>query len=190
MRKNQKKLLIDFLISPKKYFLFLLLRSTETPRGPNDLCPRLNGFYAHPDPAICNVFYACVDGKPEEYVCSPGLWFDEYKGVCNWPAETDRQNCQAGKLSGKHFYCFMFWFNSFNCTAIFDFHLSDRNKALWFDAPTDYLKPIREHYFIIVLFHYNKICLWHWPLKISHKSLPSSTSIWMWKSCSHNIISI
>ena len=63
----------------------------------------MNGFYAHPDPAICNVFYACVDGKPEEYVCSPGLWFDEYKGVCNWPAETDRQNCQAGRLSGKSY---------------------------------------------------------------------------------------
>jgi len=30
-----------------------------------------------------------------------GLWFDEYKGVCNWPAETDRQNCNAGRLSGK-----------------------------------------------------------------------------------------
>jgi hypothetical protein len=60
----------------------------------------LNGFYAHPDPGTCNVFYACVEGKAEEYVCSPGLWFDEYKGVCNWPAETDRQNCNAGRLSG------------------------------------------------------------------------------------------
>lgn len=73
----------------------------QTPRGPNDLCPRLNGFYAHPDPSTCNVFYACVDGKAEEYVCSPGLWFDEYKGVCNWPGETDRQNCNAGKSSAQ-----------------------------------------------------------------------------------------
>merc|ERR1739848_774553 len=34
----------------------------QPPRGPNDLCPRLNGFYAHPDPSVCNIFYACVEG--------------------------------------------------------------------------------------------------------------------------------
>jgi len=65
----------------------------QPPKGPNDLCPRLNGFYAHPDPATCNIFYACVEGVAEEYTCSPGLWFDEYQGVCNWPSETDRKNC-------------------------------------------------------------------------------------------------
>merc|ERR1711936_651855 len=42
----------------------------QPPRGPNDLCPRLNGFYAHPDPAVCNIFYACVEGVAEEYTCS------------------------------------------------------------------------------------------------------------------------
>ena len=68
----------------------------ETPRGPNDLCPRLNGFYAHPDPNVCNIFYACVEGTAEEYTCSPGLWFDEFRGVCNWPTETERTSCSAG----------------------------------------------------------------------------------------------
>lgn len=67
----------------------------QTPRGLNDLCPRLNGFYAHPNPSVCNVFYACVDGVAEEYTCSPGLWFDEYKGVCNWPTDSERQDCQS-----------------------------------------------------------------------------------------------
>jgi hypothetical protein len=67
----------------------------QPPKGPNDLCPRLNGFYAHPDPAVCNIFYSCVEGNAEEYTCSPGLWFDEYQGVCNWPSETDRKNCQV-----------------------------------------------------------------------------------------------
>lgn len=67
----------------------------QPPKGPNDLCPRLNGFYAHPNPGVCNVFYACVEGVAEEYNCSPGLWFDEYKGVCNWPGETDRKDCEA-----------------------------------------------------------------------------------------------
>jgi len=64
-------------------------------RGPSDLCPRLNGFYSHPDPSVCHIFYACVDGVAEEYTCSSGLWFDEYSGVCNWPEVTDRQECKA-----------------------------------------------------------------------------------------------
>jgi hypothetical protein len=67
----------------------------QTPQGPNDLCPRLNGFYAHPNPGVCVIFYACVEGVAEEYTCSPGLWFDEYRGVCNWPAETERTQCSA-----------------------------------------------------------------------------------------------
>jgi hypothetical protein len=70
----------------------------QTPKGPNDLCPRLNGFYAHPDPGVCTVFYACVEGAAEEYTCSPGLYFDEFRGVCNWPQETERTNCQSGAL--------------------------------------------------------------------------------------------
>jgi len=64
-------------------------------KGPSDLCPRLNGFYSHPDPTVCHIFYSCVDGTAEEYTCSSGLWFDEYSGVCNWPETTDRQDCKA-----------------------------------------------------------------------------------------------
>merc|ERR1712203_339361 len=50
---------------------------------------------AHPEPTVCNVFYACVDGVAEEYTCSPGLYFDEYKGVCNWPLDSERTNCKS-----------------------------------------------------------------------------------------------
>ena len=67
----------------------------EPPKGPNDLCPRLNGFYSHPDPSVCHIFYSCVDGQAEEYTCSSGLWFDEYSGVCNWAEQTDRKDCKA-----------------------------------------------------------------------------------------------
>ena len=74
------------------FFIF----PAEPPKGPSDLCPRLNGFYAHPDPNVCNIFYACVEGTAEEYTCSPGLWFDEFRGVCNWPTETERTSCSAG----------------------------------------------------------------------------------------------
>lgn len=69
---------------------------SEDPKGVNDLCPRLNGFYAHPDPGVCDIFYACVDGVAEEYTCSSGLYFDEYKGVCNWPSEAERGACNSG----------------------------------------------------------------------------------------------
>lgn len=81
-------------------FVFIFFSSCicvclESPKGPSDLCPRLNGFYSHPDPAVCHIFYACVDGLAEEYTCSSGLWFDEYSGVCNWPETTDRTECKA-----------------------------------------------------------------------------------------------
>merc|ERR1711881_713202 len=69
--------------------------NSSPPKGPSDLCPRLNGFYSHPDPGVCHIFYACVDGTAEEYTCSSGLWFDEYSGVCNWPETTDRKDCKA-----------------------------------------------------------------------------------------------
>jgi len=71
-------------------------RELQPPQGKTDFCPRLNGFYAHPDPGVCHIFFACVDGLAEEYTCSSGLWFDEYTGVCNWPEVTDRSECKAG----------------------------------------------------------------------------------------------
>jgi len=82
----------------------------QNPQGPSDLCPRLNGFYSHPDPAVCHIFYACLDGQAEEYTCSSGLWFDEYSGVCNWPEVTDRTECKASSYNletadGEGFQC-------------------------------------------------------------------------------------
>ena len=73
----------------------------EVPKGTTDLCPRLNGFYAHPDPAVCTKFYSCIEGAAEEYTCSPGLWFDDYKGVCNWPEDSERKQCS----NGEYFSC-------------------------------------------------------------------------------------
>jgi len=67
----------------------------QPPQGPSDLCPRLNGFYSHPDPSVCHIFYTCSNGQAQENTCTPGLWFDEYTGVCNWPDNTDRQDCKA-----------------------------------------------------------------------------------------------
>jgi len=78
----------------------------QEPKGTSDLCPRLNGLYAHPDPAVCTTFYTCVDGVAQEYHCSPGLWFDDYDGVCNWPTETERVGCSNDhQVTGSGFKC-------------------------------------------------------------------------------------
>lgn len=69
-------------------------RNLQEPKGNSDLCPRLNGFFAHPNPSVCHLFYVCVDGIAEEYTCSSGLWFDDFKGICNWPEVTGREECK------------------------------------------------------------------------------------------------
>merc|ERR1711878_94894 len=33
-------------------------RELQPPQGKTDFCPRLNGFYAHPDPGVCHIFFA------------------------------------------------------------------------------------------------------------------------------------
>lgn len=67
--------------------------SSEAPRPKNDYCPRRNGFFAHPDPAICNIFYNCIDGEYIENKCTGGLHFDEYSGTCVWPDAANREGC-------------------------------------------------------------------------------------------------
>jgi len=67
----------------------------QTPKGPDDFCPRLYGYYSHPDSHVCNIYYSCDRGQKTEYICSPGLWFNEYKGVCDWPKDAEREDCYA-----------------------------------------------------------------------------------------------
>lgn len=71
-----------------------MLFITETPQ-PNKLCPRKNGFFAHPNPSVCNVFYNCIQGDATEITCTAGLHFDEYSGTCVWPASAGREGCNA-----------------------------------------------------------------------------------------------
>lgn len=66
----------------------------EPPRS-NRLCPRKNGFFGHPDTAICNIFYNCIDGEAIEIACTAGLHFDEYSGTCVWPDTAAREGCNA-----------------------------------------------------------------------------------------------
>jgi hypothetical protein len=66
--------------------------AAEPPKG-NQHCPRKNGYFAHPDPSVCHLFYNCIDGEFTEVPCTPGLHFDEYQGTCVWPESSGRSGC-------------------------------------------------------------------------------------------------
>lgn len=83
--------------------------STEPPTGKNDFCPRKFGFFAHPDSAVCDVFYNCNDGEQIEMKCSAGLHFEEYSGTCVWPATANREGCNVDK-SKKNLSTQEIWF--------------------------------------------------------------------------------
>lgn len=78
--------------------------SSETPKGKSQYCPRRNGFFAHPDPAICDVFFNCNDGEHVEIKCTVGLHFDEYSGTCVWPDSANREGCNVDKSKQLHYY--------------------------------------------------------------------------------------
>ncbi|KAK2584338.1 hypothetical protein KPH14_006729 [Odynerus spinipes] len=65
------------------------------PPQPTKKCPRRNGFFAHPQPSVCNIFYNCIDGDAIEITCTTGLHFDEYSGTCVWPDSAGREGCGA-----------------------------------------------------------------------------------------------
>lgn len=101
-----RTLYIYSIISPHSITSLLLLPvsllSAEPPRG-NEKCPRRNGFFAHPNEQICNIFYNCIDGVATETICSPGLHFDELSGVCDWPDKVAREGCSAVKSMPNYF---------------------------------------------------------------------------------------
>ena len=70
------------------------------------LCPRKNGFFAHPDPAVCTLFYNCIEGDALEMTCAVGLHYDEYSGTCVWPDTAKREGCDSPqKKSATGFTC-------------------------------------------------------------------------------------
>ncbi|XP_013098825.1 protein obstructor-E [Stomoxys calcitrans] len=69
-------------------------------------CPRKNGFFAHPDETVCDIFYNCIDGDALETKCTVGLHFDEFSGTCVWPETAKRENCvEETKKSASGFQC-------------------------------------------------------------------------------------
>jgi hypothetical protein len=58
-------------------------------------CPRENGYFADPDPSVCDVFYFCVNGNPNRLTCPGGLVFDPSLGQCGWTHLVKREGCKA-----------------------------------------------------------------------------------------------
>lgn len=68
------------------------------PPKPSLHCPRMHGYFAHEDRAICNKFYYCVEGKFNAIECPDGLVFSEKTGICNWPDEAQKSGCGSKEL--------------------------------------------------------------------------------------------
>lgn len=64
-----------------------LLVLMATLSGAQFRCPELKGFF--PDPEQCDLYFACVNGQPEERLCKDGLVFRDdnpKKELCDIPA--------------------------------------------------------------------------------------------------------
>lgn len=75
---NQWEEINDLKIDDFDWFHWIAL---EPPKGTNEKCPRKNGFFAHPNPQVCNVFYNCIDGDVSEVI----LWTIPFKSkiICD-----------------------------------------------------------------------------------------------------------
>lgn len=88
----------------------------QPPKGTNKNCPRKNGAFVHPNPAICDVYYNCIDDDPKEMRCITGLHFDEKSGNCVWPNTIDREGCKTAEGT---FFSIFFSEVNFCCFRLF-----------------------------------------------------------------------
>ncbi|CAL4089351.1 unnamed protein product, partial [Meganyctiphanes norvegica] len=60
-------------------------------------CSSQSGSFADDDKTLCYLYYTCDNGQPIPNFCNAGLHFDESSGICNWPRDAGRKNCEEGK---------------------------------------------------------------------------------------------
>lgn len=66
----------------------------QTSNNPSDECPRKNGFFAHPDRTVCNIFYNCIDGKANEMKCMRNTFFDQESAKCVGSDSIELEGCK------------------------------------------------------------------------------------------------
>eukprot|EP00096_Caligus_rogercresseyi_P015433 TRINITY_DN786_c0_g1_i1.p1 TRINITY_DN786_c0_g1~~TRINITY_DN786_c0_g1_i1.p1 ORF type:complete len:437 (-),score=56.34 TRINITY_DN786_c0_g1_i1:94-1404(-) len=69
----------------------------QPPQG-NGACPRLNGYFPHEDPKVCDKFYFCVDGVANPIACPASLIFDPSKGQCAYSDQVKREGCSGEEV--------------------------------------------------------------------------------------------
>ncbi|XP_075984553.1 chitinase 5 [Anticarsia gemmatalis] len=47
------------------------------------------------DKKQCNKYWRCVNGEGVQFTCMPGTVFNTKLNVCDWPANSDREECKA-----------------------------------------------------------------------------------------------
>ncbi|MDR1951833.1 MAG: chitin binding domain-containing protein [Bacteroidales bacterium] len=72
--KNLKKLVILAIIA-------ILIKSSSLPP---DACPVFEDIVS-PNPDKCNEYYQCRNGVPIQMRCPPGLHFNPWLKICDWP---------------------------------------------------------------------------------------------------------
>lgn len=77
------------------YSIFKIAFSFPEDPKPKNHCPRLNGYFQHEEPNVCNKFYYCVDGQFNLITCPDGLVYSERTGICSWPDEAKKKGCSS-----------------------------------------------------------------------------------------------
>eukprot|EP00095_Tigriopus_kingsejongensis_P010966 maker-scaffold270_size230592-snap-gene-0.9 protein:Tk10966 transcript:maker-scaffold270_size230592-snap-gene-0.9-mRNA-1 annotation:"hypothetical protein L798_10755" len=73
-------------------------RNELQPAKPSRTCPRLNGYFGHEDPKVCDKFYFCVDGVANPVSCPNTLVFDPTKGQCGFVDQVNRPGCSSEEV--------------------------------------------------------------------------------------------
>ncbi|XP_071546408.1 uncharacterized protein [Panulirus ornatus] len=78
-------------------------RSLLQPPKPTEHCERQNGNFAPRDVPSCQQAYRCVDGVSSLITCPEGLAFALETGICDWPDQSGRKDCNIEKT--QNFSC-------------------------------------------------------------------------------------
>ncbi|XP_042222697.1 uncharacterized protein LOC121867012 [Homarus americanus] len=62
---------------------------------PTEFCDRQNGNFAPKDAVNCQDAYRCVNGEGTLISCPVGLAFSLANGICDWPDQSDRTDCNV-----------------------------------------------------------------------------------------------